>query len=138
MPLPYDTSKNLDIPTSTFNDDGIAVIDIRGGRYGGHWVINAFVAGADEREAGSIETCYDLRRDDLTKDERYPNLAADTAYVWLHGEMKQRGWRLLAWENLNQHYPAGERPYFMAARAVIGSDKFVPAPGVKYADEMAV
>lgn len=137
MPLPYNVNDALDIPAEAFNADGIAVIEIRGGRYGGDWVISAS-AGRADGTIGEIETCYDLSRDDLTKDERYPDLAVDTAYVWLHGEMKQRGWRLLAWENFNAHCGPDERPYFMAARAVVGSDKFVPAAGVKYADEIPV
>ena len=142
MPLPYDTSKTLRIPTEAFNDNGIAVLDIHGGRYDGHWVIDAFIAGAnkrsDEPEIGGIETCYDLQRDDLTKDDRYPDLAVDTAYVWLNDEMKKLGWRLLAWDNFNGQQDPGMRPYYIAARVVIGSDKFVPSPGVKYADEMTV
>ena len=137
MPLPYEVTSPLDVPASAFNPDGIAVISINGGRYGGHWVINAFV-DVREESAGEIETTYDLRRSDLTKDDRYPDLAADTAYVWLHDHVKKHGWRLLMWENLNSQYGPDERPYFSTARAVIGNDKFVPAPGVRYADEIPV
>lgn len=137
MPLPYNTAHALEVPTEAFNADGIAVINISGGRYGGHWDINAFATGDDE-PIGEIQTCYDLDRSDLTKDARYPDLAVDTAYVWLHDMVKTRGWRLLTWDSLNAGYGPNERPYFMAARALIGSEDFVSAPGVKYADEIPV
>lgn len=135
MPLPHDVTMPLDISSDDFNSDAIAVIDFTGARYGGHWVINARVRGTKD-SAGEIDTCYDLSRDDLTKQERYPNLAVDTALVWLSGEVKKRGWRLLTWDNLNEQYGPDERPFFMAAQAAIGSDAFEPVPGVTYADEI--
>lgn len=137
MPLPYDTRDLLNIPADAFNGDAIAVLDIHGGRYGGHWVIDAFVVGTEE-SAGSIETCYDLDRNDLTKDAGYPGLAVDTAYVWLHDHVKKQGWRLLTWDNRNGSYGPDERPFFMAVRVAIGGTGFVPAPGVRYADEIAL
>lgn len=125
MPLPYEVTTDLDIPADAFNADGIAIVNVQGGRYGGNWVIRAFVGTASE-PAGEIESTYDLRRSDLTKDERYPDLAVDTVYVWLHDHVKKHACS----------FGADERPFFIAARALIGSVEFVPAPGVKYADEI--
>ena len=135
MPLPYGVTEPINIRAADFNPDHIAVLDISGGRYGGHWVITAFTANADG-PVGRIDTCYDLDRADLTKDENYPRLAVDTALVWLNDETKYHGWRLLMWEGLNDQYGPAEKPYFMAARAVIGSEDFVPAEGVRYADDV--
>lgn len=137
MPLHYDVEEELNIPAELFNADAIAIININGGRYGGDWVISASARGVDE-SLGQINTSHDRSRYDLTQDERYPDLAVDTAYVWLHDHVKKHGWRLLVWENFNSQIGPDERPYFAYARAVIGSDKFVPAPGVKYADEIPV
>lgn len=137
MPLHYDVEEELNIPAELFNADAIAVIDINGGRYGGDWVISASARTVDE-SLGQINTSHDRSHHDLTQDERYPDLAADTAYVWLHDHVKKHGWRLLTWECFNNQMGPDERPYFMSVRAAIGSDKFVPAPGVKYADEFPV
>lgn len=134
MPLSYVLRTPLDVPAPAFNDNAIAVIEIRGSRYGGDWVITANAASAPE-PLGKIETSYDMTRRDMTQDERYPDLAVDTAYVWLHDHVTKHGWRLLSWDNHNKRIPADEKPYFMAAQALIGSEDFVPAPGVKYADE---
>jgi hypothetical protein len=135
MPLHYEVETELTVPAEAFDANAIAVIDFNGGRYGGDWVISASTRCVDE-SLGEIHTSYDRSRYDLTKDVRYPNLAADTAYVWLHDFVKKLGWRLLSWDNFNSQMGPDERPYFVSVRAVIGSDKFVPAPGVKYADEL--
>ena len=135
MPLPYDVTEPLQLPRGHFNADAIAVITIQGGRYGGHWVINAFADDPNET-VGRIDTCYDLQRADLTKDERYPQLATDTALIWLNDETKRRGWRLLTWDSFNDRYGPDEKPFFMAARALIGSENFVPSGGVQYLDDV--
>lgn len=137
MPLHYDVEEELNIPNEAFNADAIAAIDINGSRYGGDWIISASTRCVDE-SLGEIHTSYDRSRCDLTQDERYSDLAADTAYVWLHDFVKKHGWRLLAWQNFNSQMGPDERPYFVSVRVLIGSDKFVPAPGVKYADEIPV
>ena len=134
MPLPYTVTEPLNVPTAAFNSDGIAVLRVGGGRYGGDWVIDALDGG--QAVWGSIETCYDLGRDDLTKDARYPDLALDSAFVWLNGEAKKRGWRLIFWESLNSGIPQDEKPYFTVARAMLASEHFVPMDGVTYADEL--
>lgn len=135
MPLPYEVHEALQVSTSSFNDDGLAVLMVHGGRYGGDWEINARLSSDDpSREPrGSIGTS---RGRTSTKDERYPDLALDSAFVWLNDEAKKRGWRLVHWESLNDNFPSDQKPYFVLARALLANERFVPAEGVIYADEI--
>lgn len=135
MPLPYNTTESLQVPAGDFSQDAIAVLTLQGARYGGHWTIDAYTASPTE-SVGTIETCYDLKRADLTKEERYPQLAMDTALIWINDHVKRHGWRLLTWEGLNDKYGADERPFFILARALIGGAGFTPAEGVEYADDV--
>jgi len=87
MPLAYTVDQPLQpIPVDQFNADGIAVVMVSGGRYGGQWVMDAYVDhdNPDAQPIGSIET---------TPDDR-PSMAVDTAYVWMNdphpGQHRQR------------------------------------------------
>jgi len=135
MPLGVSSSTGLDIPAGTFNSDGLAVIMLSGGRYGGQWVITVS-AQADGPQFGEFWADSDGRV--LTGDPRYPDLAIETAFIWLMAEAPPRGWRVVSFENLNRHYGPGERPYFCLARAIIASSSFTPQPGAVYADQMTL
>ncbi|HEY5987167.1 MAG TPA: hypothetical protein VIV12_12455 [Streptosporangiaceae bacterium] len=139
MPLDY-TSTALDIPASAFNADGLAVLLLQGGRYGGDWVIHAvpFQPKADREDSyGRLDT-FTPSDQALLSDPRYPYLAVESAFIWLNDQARQRGWRVVAWECLNAHYGAQERPYFCAARAIVTNQSFVPVPDVTYADEQTL
>jgi hypothetical protein len=139
MPLPFCVTQALDVPPADFNAHGLAVVDIRGGRYGGDWVVSAVIAGRQPDEViGRIDTEAGGRRDHLTSDPQYPDRAIETAFVWLNDETRRRGWRLVSCECANQGIPAHQAPYFCAARVIIASETFVPAPGVTYADELTL
>jgi hypothetical protein len=137
MPLPVGSSENLSIPAGQFNGDGLAVIMLSGGRYGGDWVIGAS-ASDDGPRLGEFMTEAGSSRTALERDPRYPDLAIETAFTWLMGEAPKRGWRVVGFECLNDQYGEAERPYFCLARAVVASGKFKPSPGVTYADEMTL
>jgi hypothetical protein len=134
MPLPYDTTTDLQIPAGAFNNDGLAVLLLQGGRYGGDWTVVA--SGGPERDTwGEFCTSIDDRRKRaLLTDPGYPDRAAETAFIWLMDQAKRQGLRVVGWECMNSHYGPGEAPYFCAAQAIVANESFVPAEGVIYAD----
>jgi hypothetical protein len=136
MPLPIASSENLNIPAGDFNGDGLAVVMLSGGRYGGDWAVHALIDGDS---LGVLHTEVDDRRKhELQSDPGYPDRAIETAYIWLTGEMKRQGMRVVSFECHNSKYGPDERPYFCLAQAIVASEAFVPAPGVTYADEMTL
>ncbi|WP_406639069.1 hypothetical protein [Amycolatopsis sp. WGS_07] len=128
MPLPFDRKSSLRVSLSEFNKDGLFALMVHGNRYGGNWNINLFPA--DERPAdnsrGSIMTSWDHKSDDLTKDDNFPDLALDTAYVWLNSEASALGWRLVYWSSLKDQIPKDQQPFLILAQAVIGNEHFTP------------
>lgn len=137
MPLPVSSSENLSIPPDQFNGDGLAVIMLSGGRYGGDWSVAVSVS-ADGPRLGEFTTDAGPSKDDMKRDPRYPDLAVETAFIWLRGEADRLGWRVVGFECLNDQYGEAGRPYFCLARAIIAREGFEPAPGVAYADEMTL
>lgn len=139
MPLHYEVTELLTIPAAEFNENHIAVLLVVGNRYGGQWKINLLSQREHPNEAvalGTIETFYDHQRDDLTDSPRYPQLGLDTALIWLLAETKEKGWRLLTWKDVNDQVPEDAKKFTIGAQVLLGSDQFVPAPGVEYADEI--
>jgi len=137
MPLPISSSEDLHIPDSQFNEHGLAVLMIPGGRYGGDWSIS-FV-GPDDAKIGSIFTSAPERsKQELQSDRAYPDRAIETAFIWLVGQAREQAMRVVAWECFNSQYAEAERPYFCLARAIVASKAFIPAPGATYADEMTL
>lgn len=134
MPLPIVSAVPLDIPVAAFNADGLAVLAVPGGRYGGDWVV-CFVA--DDVKCGEISTSAGAAKRVLLPDPGYPDRAIETAFAWLAGETRKHGWRVVGWECFNSRYGPAERPYFCLAQAIVASEAFVPAPGITYADETA-
>ncbi|MEU7031868.1 hypothetical protein AB0A60_34875 [Streptomyces sp. NPDC046275] len=138
MPLHYEVTEPLTIPAAEFNENHIAVLLVVGNRYGGQWKIDLLSQREHPNEAvalGTIETFYDHQRDDLTDSPRYPQLGLDTALVWLLAETKEKGWRLLIWEDMSDQVPEEARRFTIGARVALGGDQFVPAPAAVYADE---
>lgn len=137
MPLPVSSSEPLSIPAAEFNEHGLAVIMLSGGRYGGDWAIGAST-NADGEKLGELRTEAGSSRRELEHDPRYPYLAIETAFAWLTGEVQRHGWRVVAFDCLNDQYGEAERPYFCLAQAIVASGQFKPSPGVTYADEMTL
>ncbi|MEW2493775.1 hypothetical protein AB0942_09530 [Streptomyces nodosus] len=138
MPLRYEAIKPLTVPAAEFNENHIAVLLVVGNRYGGHWKIDVLSQREHPGEAvalGTIETFHDHQRDDLTDSPRYPQLGLDTALIWLLTAAKEKGWRLLIWEDMGDQVPEEARRFTIGARVALGGDQFVPAPAVVYADE---
>ncbi|MEV5279743.1 hypothetical protein ACFYMW_25755 [Streptomyces sp. NPDC006692] len=138
MPLHYQVAKPLPALDAEFDDNHIAVLLVIGHRYGGQWKINMFSQREHPNEAvalGTIDTFHDHQRDDLTDSDRYPQLGLDTALIWLLSEAKEMGYRLLLWEDERDQVPAEAAMFTIGARVAFGSARFVPAPGVVYADE---
>lgn len=132
MTLRTTTEQDLALPENAFNDDGLAVLFISGGRYGGNWAMRAALTAGGE-PCGQF---WVLRGPgDSSADPRYPDRAVAAAIGWLKAQCALKSWRMLASENLNAEYGPGERPYFTLARAVIGGERFEPAPGIRYEDE---
>ena len=124
--------EDLALDDTAFNDDGLAALLVSGSRYGGDWQMAASTC-AGNSPCGSFWTA---RPGSVSPDDPgYPDHAVAAAFAWLAGQARDRGWRVLLWENLNDAYAPAERPYFTLARAVLGSERFVPQPGVQYADE---
>ena len=143
MPLPIASHEPLSIPESAFNADGLAVIMLPGGRYGGNWLIKVVDASTPDspakQPAGEFWTSADDRaKRALENDPGYPDRAIETAFIWLAGETKRQGLRVAGFENFNREYGPAERPYFCLARAVVANKAFTPAPGVTYADEQSL
>lgn len=139
MPLPIASSDDLHIPEAMYNGDGLAVLIMQGGRYGGDWVIQPVNPDGPDQPAGEFRTSVDDRsRQHLQGDPGYPDRAIETAFIWLIGETIRQGLRVVMFECLNSEIGEAERPYFCAARAVIASQSFEPAPGVTYADEQTL
>lgn len=136
MPLPIASSESLSIPEAEFNEHGLAVVFLSGGRYGGDWVIGACTE--DSGGIGEFSTDGGPSKAELERDSRYPDLAAETAFTWLRGEAGRLGLRVVAFDCLNSRYGPAERPYFCLARAVVANASFEPKPGAVYADEMTL
>lgn len=134
MPLPFTQETALSVPDDVFNQDGLAVATVRGGRYSGHW--NLSIA-APESVAGGIFTSSP-RAHFLATDPFYPTLALETVFIWLRQETVRLGLRLIHFESLNDRYGPQERPFFCAARVIFASHTFVPWPGATYADEVTL
>jgi hypothetical protein len=140
MPLPIASWVNLAIPAGLFNEHGLAVLTLQGGRYGGDWVITPVSQDGRYLAGGEFTTSAgsERRMQALLTDPGYPDRAIETALIWLMGEAKRQGLRVVMFECLNGQYPETDRPYFCAARAVIASQSFKPAPGVIYDDEQTL
>jgi len=137
MPLPCIPGADLQIPPGVFSSDGLAVLLLQGGRYGGDWHI-AVTTAADQTDClGSFQTDTP-RKQQLLPGPRYPWLAVETAFIWLTAQAQEHGWRVVGWECLNRHYGPGEAPYFCAAQAIVADATFTPLPGTTYADEMTL
>ncbi|MFI5867094.1 hypothetical protein [Streptomyces sp. NPDC051546] len=139
MPLHYEVIDPLTIPVTEFNENHIAVLHVVGNRYSGQWKIDVLSQQERSGEAaalGTIEAFHDHQRDDLTDSPRYPQLGLDTAIIWLLTETKEKGWRLLLWEDASDKVPEDARKFTIGARVALGGDQFVPTPGVVYADEV--
>jgi hypothetical protein len=129
--LPVTDSSDLTLGEAAFDDNSLCVVFVNGGRYGGDWSMGV------ARSAGS-EPCgsfWVMRVNGITPgDPGYPDMVIETAFSWLKAQARAKGWRVLHWENLNSEYGPAERPYFALARAILGSSRFEPQPGVVYAD----
>lgn len=133
MPLLYTTVSGLAVNSGSFNGDAVAVLNIQGTGYGRKWMIivsDEDYATVGEFAAGRLET------ESISDSDDYPLRVLETAYVWVHDQATKRGWRVLAWNA--DEYPTNQRPHFIAAQVLIGSEAFVPTPGVVYADEMTL
>jgi len=137
MPLPCIPGADLQIPPDVFSSDGLAVLLLQGGRYGGDWHI-AVTTAADQTDClGSFQTAPHQQQELLT-DPRYPWLAIETAFIWLMAQAQEHGWRVVSWDCLNGHYGPDEAPYFCAASAIVANEAFIPQPGVTYADQQTL
>jgi hypothetical protein len=140
MPLPIASSEDLAIPAAMFNEHGLAVLTLQGGRYGGDWVITPVSPDGRDLDGGGLTTSAgdERARQALLADPGYPDRAIETAFIWLMEQAKRQGLRVVAFECLNSQYPETDRPYFCAARAVVAGQSFRPAPGVIYDDEQTL
>jgi hypothetical protein len=136
MPLSIASSEDLHISVSHFNEHGLAVLMLAGGRYGGDWTVRA---NSRDNTVGEFRTAVDDRRKQaLLKDSGYPDRAIESAFIWLMEQAKRQDLRVVSFENLNGKYAEAERPFFCLAQAVVANEIFKPAPGVTYADEMTL
>lgn len=123
MPLDHRTITPLEIPNAAFNADGLAVLLLRGTRETGTWVIQAAAGG--EVGLGQLQTLIP-EQGGFLDDPHYPDLAVETAFIWLNEQARRQGWRVVSWECLNAYYDPEERPLYCAARAVVVNRTFIP------------
>jgi hypothetical protein len=123
MPLDHTTITPLEIPNAAFNADGLAVLLLRGTRETGTWVIQAGAGG--EVGLGQLQT-FIPEQGGFLDDPHYPDLAVETAFVWLNEQARRQGWRVVSWECLNAYYDPEQRPFYCAARAVVVNRTFIP------------
>ena len=111
MPLSYRVQVPLTIPDEVFNTDDIATVLVTGARYGSHWILNAipFIEGMAQEPIGKIETVPDER----------PDMAIDTAYIWVNDACVKTGVRIAHFVNKNDAYGPDEAPYFASALFLI-------------------
>ena len=117
--------------STLFPHEDFPVSNFFGGRYGGNWSMAASLRPSSDT-VGQLTT---ERGGVSLNDPRYPDLALESAFIWLMAQAKKHGWRVLFFENHNERYAEAERPYFVLAQAILGNASFKPKPGVKYADE---
>lgn len=108
MPLAYEVTEPLTIPSAAFNKDGLAVLTAHGARYGGQWLISIF-DNDPESKLGEIETVADDR----------PSMAVDTAYVFINDVCVKAGLKIVSFNNLNDRYPPDQAPFFALAQFVV-------------------
>jgi hypothetical protein len=111
-PLRYQTNEPLDIPAAAFND-GLAVLIINGGSYGGEWHLSIFpthIPLAERERIGEVLT---------GPAPRQPDRAVEAASAWLAGECARLGYDLLRVDSQNHQYGPGEAPFFALALAVV-------------------
>jgi len=108
MPLAYETREPLSIPADAYNGDDIATILVQGGRYGGQWAMKA-VAVVDGKP------CDVVIGEIFTNPDDRPDMAVDTAYVWVNDACVRAGVKLAHAQNMNGSYDAESAPYFAAA-----------------------
>lgn len=111
MPLAYEERTPLTIPADAFADDDLARIVVQGGRYGGEWnlIASVLTPGSDPQPIGEIMTAADDR----------PEMAVDTAQVWLNDACGKAGLKLAHFESKNDSYGPAEAPFFAAAFALV-------------------
>jgi hypothetical protein len=110
--LGYKVTTRLNIPADAF-DNGMAVLLVTGGSYGGAWVMNALPVDADgvrNRPCGSIET---------DPAERQPGRALTAVRAWLEDYCEGTPFSLLHFESMNHTYGPDEAPFFSSAKAII-------------------
>jgi hypothetical protein len=107
--LTYEVTADLTIPPDQFNADGLAVLTAHGARYGGTWAIN--ILNNDRHPLGEIRT---------EPDER-PDMAVDTAHMWVNDVCARNNLKVVQAENLNGQLPADQRPFFALARFVVAA-----------------
>jgi hypothetical protein len=130
--LPVQTEDSLMLSGESFNADNLCAVFVCGTRAGGDWIMNVMLTPY----GSPIGSFWARRVNGLSPDDtRFPGMANRAAFGWLRDQARARGWRLLGWEDMNDKYGPGERPFFTLAQAVLGSASFVPEPGVQYADE---
>lgn len=106
----FATRQPLQVPTSAFNQDGIAALILTGTRYAGEWMINACIGPGDNPDIiGSVDT---ERTDD-------PDTAAETAVAWVSSECARAGLKVAHVVNHNDKYGPNERPYFTTSQVLV-------------------
>lgn len=112
--LTYDIDTPLDIPASCFSDQGVAVLLVTGGSYGGQWVLNALAMNLDgsvsDQPCGSIMT---------GEAPRNPERALTAARAWCEAYCEGTPFSLAVFESLNHTYSPGEAPFFASARVAV-------------------
>ena len=111
--LPYEVTQELALPAEAFDQNGMAVLAITGGSYGGTWVLNAIsthLPPSEAEPAGQIET---------DEAPRQPERPLTAARHWLTAYCAANGCELAHFEPLNHTYSPDEAPFFSSAQAVI-------------------
>ncbi len=108
MPLAYEVITQLALPPAAFNTDGLAVLTANGARYGGEWVMT-FHDNDPAVSLAEIHTAADDR----------PDMAVDTAYVFVNDACVKNGLKIVGFKNLNDRYPPDQAPYFALGQFVV-------------------
>lgn len=113
-PLGYTVTMPLSIPADCFSPQGLAVLLVTGGSYGGCWVMNALPIDMNNEPGdpcGTIETADAPRQ---------PDRALSAARAWFEDYCTNTPFMLVRFQSINQRYGPDEAPFFSSAQVAVG------------------
>lgn len=111
--LAYTVIQPLNIPADCFSSQGLAVLLVTGGSYGGCWVMKALPVGMNNKPGppcGEIETI---------EAPRQPEHALSAVRAWFEDYCANTPFVLVHFQSLNERYGPDEAPFFSSAQVAV-------------------